>query len=185
MITQPIFLIGARGCGKTTVGQKLAEACQSAFIDTDLILQQRANKTIAEIVAKEGWPAFRALETRTLQSVAEPKSVIATGGGIILAPVNREFLRENGIVIYLKAPVSVLAGRLEAFPEESQRPTLTGKPISEEVREILAQRDALYRETAHCVVDAACEPDEVVAQILAAIANVNASAQSVNSATAG
>ncbi|MGU3413130.1 shikimate kinase AroL [Enterobacteriaceae bacterium C23F] len=185
MTTQPIFLIGARGCGKTTVGQKLAEACQFAFIDTDLILQQRAKQTIADIVAKEGWPAFRALETRTLQSVAAPGSVIATGGGIILAPVNREFLRENGIVIYLKAPVSVLAGRLEAFPEASQRPTLTGKPISEEVREILIQRDALYRETAHHVVDAACEPDEVVAQILAAIGSVYAPARSVNSATAG
>lgn len=185
MTTQPIFLIGARGCGKTTVGQKLAEACQFAFIDTDLILQQRAKKTIADIVAKEGWPAFRALETRTLQSVAAPDSIIATGGGIILAPVNREFLRENGIVIYLKAPVSVLAGRLEAFPEASQRPTLTGKPISEEVREILIQRDALYRETAHHVVDAACEPDEVVAQIQRALSAAHTSAQPLKSATAG
>lgn len=185
MTTQPIFLIGARGCGKTTVGQKLAEACQFAFIDTDLVLQQRAQTTIADIVAKEGWPAFRALETRTLQSVTAPQTVIATGGGIILAPVNREFLRQSGTVVYLKAPVSVLAGRLEAFPEEAQRPTLTGKPISEEVREILAQRDALYRETAHFVVDAACEPDDVVAQILSALSASRADTFPLNSATAG
>jgi shikimate kinase len=184
VITQPIFLIGARGCGKTTVGQKLASACHFDFIDTDVILQERAQQSIADIVAKEGWPAFRALETQTLQSVSAPQSVIATGGGVILAPVNREFLRENGIVIYLKAPVAVLAGRLEAFPEESQRPTLTGKPISEEVREILAQRDALYCETAHFTVDAACEPDDVVAQILAAIASVYPPTVAVNSATA-
>jgi len=169
LITKPIFLIGSRGCGKTTVGQRLAEACQFAFLDTDVVLQQRAEKSIAGIVAEEGWPAFRARETQTLQSVTAPQTVIATGGGIILAAVNREFLRTHGIVIYLKAPVAVLAGRLEAFPEESQRPSLTGKPISEEVREVLAERDALYRETAHYVVDAACEPDEVVAQILAAI----------------
>jgi shikimate kinase len=184
VITQPIFLIGARGCGKTTVGQKLAEACHFDFIDTDVTLQECAQQSIADIVAKEGWPAFRALETQTLQSVSAPQSVIATGGGVILAPVNRDFLRENGIVIYLKAPVAVLAGRLEAFPEESQRPTLTGKPISEEVREILAQRDALYRETAHFTVDAACEPDDVVAQILAAIASVQPATVAVNSATA-
>ena len=169
MITEPIFLIGARGCGKTTVGQQLAAACQFDFLDTDQVLQQRAGKSIADIVAEEGWPAFRARETQTLLSVASPQTVIATGGGIILASVNREFLRHHGIVIYLKAPVAVLAGRLEAFPEESQRPTLTGKPIAEEVREVLAQRDALYRETAHYVVDAACDPQEVVAQILAAI----------------
>lgn len=185
MITQPIFLIGSRGCGKTTVGQKLAEACHFNFVDTDLILQQRAQTSIADIVAKEGWPAFRALETKTLQSVTAPHTVIATGGGIILAPVNRDYLRQNGIVIYLKAPVAVLAGRLEAFPEASQRPTLTGKPISEEVREVLAQRDGLYRDTAHFTVDAACEPDEVVAHILAAIATTHTSNIPVNSATAG
>ncbi|WP_330985340.1 MULTISPECIES: shikimate kinase AroL [Enterobacterales] len=185
MTTEPIFLIGARGCGKTTVGQKLAQACQFDFLDTDQILQQREGRSIADIVAKEGWPAFRSRETQTLQSVTVPQSVIATGGGIILAPVNREFLRKNGIVIYLKAPVAVLAGRLEAFPEESQRPTLTGKPISEEVREILAQRDALYRETAHHVVDAACDPDDVVAQILSAINAPSAACIQANSATAG
>lgn len=185
MTTQPIFLIGARGCGKTTVGQKLAQACQFDFIDTDQILQQRAQRSIADIVADEGWPAFRALETRTLQSVPTSQAVVATGGGIILAPVNREFLRDNGIVIYLKAPVSVLAGRLELSPEDSQRPTLTGKPVVEEVREILAQRDALYAETAHYVVDAAGEPDEVVAQILAVLAADRASVQPLKSATAG
>ena len=184
-MTEPIFLIGARGCGKTTVGQRLAEACQFSFIDTDLILQQRAGRTIADIVAKEGWPAFRQRETQTLQSVTAPQTVIATGGGIILAPVNRDYLRHHGIVIYLKAPVAVLAGRLEAFPEEAQRPTLTGKPISEEVREVLAQRDALYRETAHFTVDAACDPDDVVAQILAAIRSGYATSEQVNPATAG
>lgn len=185
VITQPIFLIGARGCGKTTVGQKLAAACHFSFIDTDQYLQQHAGKSIADIVAKEGWPAFRALETQTLQQMPTSEAVVATGGGIILAPVNREYLRANGTVIYLKAPVAVLAGRLEAFPEESQRPTLTGKPISEEVRDILLQRDALYRETAHYVVDAACDPDDVVAQILAAINTPQASCHQVNSATAG
>lgn len=185
MITQPIFLIGSRGCGKTTVGQKLAEACHFDFVDTDIFLQQRAQQSIADIVAKEGWPAFRALETQTLQTVTAPQTVIATGGGIILAPFNRDYLRKSGRVIYLKASVAVLAGRLEAFPEESQRPTLTGKPISEEVREVLSQRDALYRETAHFTVDAACEPNEVVAQILAAIAAAKTSTIPVNSATAG
>lgn len=176
MITQPIFLIGARGCGKTTIGRKLTQACHFQFVDTDQVLQQRENKTVADIVAEEGWPGFRALETRTLHSVTAPQTVIATGGGIILAEVNREFMRANGVVVYLKAPVSILADRLQAFPEESQRPTLTGKPIAEEVREVLAQRDALYCQTAHFVVDAACDPDTVVAQIIAALDSTRASA---------
>lgn len=174
-MTQPIFLIGARGCGKTTIGQRLTHACDFHFVDTDQVLQQRAGMTIADIVVKEGWDGFRARETQTLQSVTQPETVVATGGGIILADVNREFMRQNGVVIYLNAPVAVLAGRLEAFPEASQRPTLTGKPISEEVADILAQRDALYRETAHHVVDASSSPDEVVAQILTVLQLAHAS----------
>ena len=168
-MTQPIFLIGARGCGKTTIGQALTHACHFHFVDTDLALQQLSGMSVAEIVDLEGWEGFRARETQTLMSVTQPGTVVATGGGIILASVNREFMRQNGVVIYLNAPVPVLARRLEAFPEESQRPTLTGKPISEEVAEVLAQRDALYRETAHYVVDASAAPERVVTLILDAL----------------
>ena len=166
MSSEPIILIGARVCRKTTVAQKLALACRFAFVDSDRMLQARAGKSIADIVALEGWDSFRALEARTLRAVTEASAVIATGGGVILAPENRAFMRERGRVIYLQAPVPVLARRLEASPEEEQRPTLTGKPIDEEVRDVLAQREALYREAAHFVVDAAREPDAVVAQIL-------------------
>lgn len=175
VMTQPIFLIGARGCGKTTVGEALTRVCGFAFVDTDQVLQARAQMSVADIVTQEGWEGFRARETATLQSVTHPSTVIATGGGIILAACNREFMRSHGVVIYLKAAVSVLSGRLEAFPEDAQRPTLTGKPISEEVREVLAQRDALYRETAHHIVDASGSPEQVVNEILTALQVARAS----------
>ena len=174
-MNQPIFLVGPRGCGKTTVGLALARACQSQFIDTDHWLQEHAGQTIAEIVEKEGWESFRARETAALEAVTAPATVIATGGGIILAEYNRQFLREKGIVIYLCAPVSTLVGRLEAFPEESQRPTLTGKPISEEVSDVLAERDALYREAAHHVVDASVSPEQVVDSVVTALRLARAS----------
>lgn len=174
-MTQPIFLIGARGCGKTTIGRALTHACDFRFVDTDQVLQQRSGMSVAEIVDLEGWPGFRARETQTLMFVTQPRTVVATGGGIILAPENREYMRQHGVVIYLNAPVPVLARRLEAFPEAEQRPTLTGKPISEEVAEVLAQRDALYRETAHYIVDASAAPDTVVTQILNALRLVTAS----------
>jgi shikimate kinase (EC 2.7.1.71) len=76
---------------------------------------------------------------------------------------------KKGIVIYLCAPVSALVGRLEAFPEEGQRPALTSRPLSEEVKEVLAERDALYREAAHHVVDASASPEDVVTQIITAL----------------
>ena len=174
-MNQPIFLVGPRGCGKTTVGLALARACQSQFIDTDHWLQEHAGQTIAEIVEKEGWESFRARETAALEAVTAPATVIATGGGIILAEYNRQFLREKGSVIYLCAPVSTLVGRLEAFPEEGQRPTLTGKPISEEVSDVLAERDALYREAAHHVVDASVSPEQVVDSVVTALRLARAS----------
>ncbi|MGX9870809.1 shikimate kinase AroL [Enterobacter mori] len=165
----PIFLVGPRGCGKTTVGLELARVCQSQFVDTDHWLQEHAAQSIAEIVEKEGWESFRARETAALEAVTSPATIIATGGGIILAEYNRQFMRDKGIVIYLCAAVSTLVGRLEAFPEEEQRPALTAKPLSEEVSEVLAERDALYREAAHHVVDASASPEEVVIQIITAL----------------
>lgn len=174
-MTLPIFLIGARGCGKSTIGAELAQVRDCRFVDTDHALQELAQMTIATIVEKEGWPGFRARETAALQAVSAPATVIATGGGIILSEVNRRFMRETGVVIYLCAPVAVLAERLEAFPEEAQRPTLTGRPISQEVSEVLAQRDALYREAAHHIVNAAQSPEQVVADIQAALLLARAS----------
>lgn len=174
-MTQPIFLIGARGSGKTTVGQLLAHACHYPFVDTDRWLQDKAQMTVATIVEQEGWEQFRARESQALQAVTQPETVIATGGGIVLAESNRQFMRSQGVVIYLCAAAPVLARRLEAVPEEGLRPTLTGKPVSEEVREVLEQRDALYREAAHHIVDAARPADEVVEAILAALRFANAS----------
>ena len=79
-------------------------------------------------------------------------------------------MRSHGVVIYLSAPVSVLVDRLEATPEEGLRPTLTGKPLTEEVQEVLAQREVLYREAAHYIVDATHKPAQVVEDILEILA---------------
>ncbi|WP_434666882.1 shikimate kinase AroL [Klebsiella sp. B345] len=168
-MTLPIFLIGPRGCGKTTVGHALARACNYPFTDTDHALQEREQRTVAAIVEQEGWARFRELESEALKAVTRPQTVVATGGGIVLAEGNRQFMRENGVVIYLQASVSALIDRLEAYPKAEQRPTLTGKPVRDEVGEVLAQREALYRATAHHIIDATAAPDEVVRQILATL----------------
>mgnify|MGYP002597206616 FL=1 len=173
-MTQPIFLIGPRGCGKTTVGHALARARHFQFSDTDHRLQAHEQRTVAEIVQAEGWARFRELETLSLKAVTLPNTVIATGGGIVLAEGNRQFMRENGVVIYLQASVSALIDRLEAYPKAEQRPTLTGKPEREEVGEVLAQREALYRDAAHHIVDATASPDRVVEQIMSMLCSATA-----------
>ncbi|WP_460195357.1 shikimate kinase AroL [Klebsiella variicola] len=173
-MTQPIFLIGPRGCGKTTVGHALARARHFQFSDTDHRLQAHEQRTVAEIVQAEGWARFRELETLSLKAVTLPNTVIATGGGIVLAEGNRQFMRENGVVIYLQASVSALIDRLEAYPKAEQRPTLTGKAVREEVGEVLAQREALYRDAAHHIVDATASPDRVVEQIMTMLCGATA-----------
>lgn len=168
-MTQPIFLVGARGCGKTTVGVALARALGCHFVDTDSYLLTSTNMSVADIVAQDGWDGFRARETQALKSVTAPDTLVATGGGMVLAECNRQFMRDQGVVIYLRAPAQILASRLEAFPEEGQRPTLTGKPITDEIVEVLAAREALYRQAAHHMVDAARPPEAVVEAVLAAL----------------
>lgn len=170
-MTLPIFLIGPRGCGKTTIGHALARARHYQFTDTDHALQEREQRTVATIVEQEGWARFRELESEALEAATRPQTVVATGGGIILAEGNRQFMRENGVVIYLQVPVAALIERLEAYPKTEQRPTLTGKPVRDEVGEVLAQREALYRATAHHIIDATATPDDVVGQILATLQN--------------
>ncbi|GBU14113.1 shikimate kinase II [Enterobacterales bacterium] len=169
-MTQPIFMIGARGAGKTTVGSALAAALNYKFVDTDSYLLQTSRLSVAEIVEREGWEGFRRRETDALESVSSPQTVVATGGGVILAEHNRNFMRRTGTVIYLRSPAATLAHRLLASPLEGQRPTLTGKPITEEMSEVLSEREALYQAAAHIVVDGSQTPAHVVDAILDALA---------------
>jgi shikimate kinase len=171
----PLYLIGARGCGKTTVGQALADALGYAFSDTDRHLQEITQRTVAEIVSTEGWEGFRQRETLSLKAVTAPGTVIATGGGMILAEENRKFMREHGRVIYLHAEASILAARLEAYPEQAQRPTLTGRPIADEMVDVLAARDALYQQAAHYVINAMQTPEGVVEDIITVLSLARAS----------
>ncbi|NIH12493.1 MAG: shikimate kinase AroL [Serratia symbiotica] len=168
-MTQPLFLIGARGAGKTTVGSALALALGYQFIDTDLFMQHAAQMSVAKMVEREGWLGFRRRENIALHTVSQPSTIIATGGGMILAQENRWFMRQHGTVIYLHAPASVLAQWLEAYPQDAQRPTLTGKPIAEEMFEVLAAREALYREAAHYVMEGTADPQQVIEQICAVL----------------
>lgn len=167
-----IFLVGGRGAGKTTVGRALARHLGSAFTDMDQFLCERAGMSVAEIVAGEGWDGFRARERAALREAAglaarAPQgAVIATGGGIVLDAGNRSFLRASGVVFWLSLPPEAAAARLAASPLAAQRPSLTGRSMLEEVREVLAARAPLYAACAHHAVDASAPPGEVCAAIL-------------------
>ncbi|AOM40931.1 shikimate kinase AroL [Xenorhabdus hominickii] len=168
---QTLFIVGARGAGKTTIGKLLAEALSYKFVDTDERIQTSSEMTIANLVEQHGWEYFRKYESQTLKAVNQNECVIATGGGMVLLPENRQHMQQNGIVIYLQVPADILVKRLSLNPENSQRPSLTGKSITEEIEGILAEREPLYRECADFIVDASFVTEDIVSSIKSYILN--------------
>jgi shikimate kinase len=167
-----IALIGPRGCGKSTVGRRLARALEWEFLDTDSLVEAAAGKSIAAIFAADGEPAFRELESQALQqALASRRAVISVGGGAVLSRANRDRLRRLAYCIWLTATADELQQRVTADPASpTSRPPLTPVPPPEEMRQVLAQRRPLYEALAHQVVDTSGRtPDEVAQLILAAL----------------
>lgn len=165
-----ISLIGYRACGKSTIGPLLARRLGWTFVDADRDLEARLGQSIASFFATHGEDAFRDRESAALAALlsGEGRLVLATGGGVVLRDANRRLLRDQGgLVAYLHAPAAILQGRLRL--SAGGRPSLSGKPVWEEVPELLAIRDPLYRETAGLVLDATRPPAESVLTLAAAV----------------
>jgi shikimate kinase len=146
-----IFLVGMMGAGKTTVGRALAKRMQMGFVDTDKVLVERTGVPVATIFEIEGEEGFRRRESLILTELAaESDCVIATGGGAILAADNRDVMRRNGTVVYLRARVEHLWERTR---HDSSRPLLATADPRATLTRLLEERDPLYREAAHVVVD--------------------------------
>lgn len=165
-MNQFIFLIGLRGSGKTTIGKKLAQRLNYNFIDTDLFFVKTEQRSIANAVQSDGWDYFRTKESAILKQVIAPNTVIATGGGIVLADENRKLIKNTGICFFLSAPTYVLAERLMRDPNTSQRPALSSLTLIEELELLLNERSALYLETADQSIDVNQEPEKILDEII-------------------
>jgi shikimate kinase len=150
-----LVLIGGRACGKTSVGQALAQALQRPFVDLDQVLVAEAGRSVAEIVAAEGWPGFRRREKELVARLgSRPGQVLAPGGGVVLDPENVALLREHGLVIWLYAEPAILRQRLRQDQgSQDFRPSLTGGDPGAEMERVLAEREPLYRAAAHVSLD--------------------------------
>jgi shikimate kinase len=147
------------------VGRRLAHRVGLPFVDGDEAIEDSARMTVSEIFAQLGEAEFRAGEARVMRRLLEgPAIVLATGGGAILRPGNRDLLRRHGRpVAWLAASAAVLRGRIAADPSSAtRRPALGGRDPLADVEPALAEREPFYRECADVVVDVA---DETPAQI--------------------
>ncbi|NDV25108.1 shikimate kinase AroL [Desulfovibrio sp. JC010] len=161
-----IYLIGPRACGKTSVGKLLARKLRLDFFDSDEVLVRKAGCEIAEFVEKNGWDSFRDLEAQVLRELSEKDgAVISCGGGIVLREENRLVLGSS-FTVYIKTDVQTLANRLQLDPNHDQRPSLTGKSIVDEIREVLEAREELYSGCASLVADGAGTIEEICHTIL-------------------
>ena len=167
---QPLILIGYRGTGKTTVARKLADRLGIPAFDSDSEIERRAGKSIAEIFAQDGEPAFRDLEESVIAEILVLPSplVLATGGGAILRANTRNRLRQSGRVIWLTAtPDTILYRITDDAASQTMRPNLTALPMQQEIISVLGQRKPLYAETAHETIDTDSRTsDEIVELIL-------------------
>ena len=165
-----ITLIGYRGTGKSTVAARLAEQLGCAWCDADVVLEERLGCTIAALVRERGEAGFRDAEADLLaELLAGFSGVLATGGGVVLRPGNRELLARRGRpVVWLRAAPDVIRRRLAADPSTpDRRPSLTGTDPLAEVDRALEEREPLYRALADLEVDTSVADADALATRLA------------------
>ncbi len=146
-----ISLVGLPGGGKSTVGRHLARTLGLKFLDTDVEIESRIGCPIRLFFERDGEASFRAIERDVLSEVVrQPDTVIATGGGAVVIEANRRALREHTTVVYLRSTPEELFRRLR---HDTHRPMLQVADPLRKLRDLFAERDPLYRATAHFIIE--------------------------------
>ncbi|MFZ4719016.1 MAG: shikimate kinase [Ilumatobacteraceae bacterium] len=146
-----LVLVGMMGVGKTTVARVLSERLQRPVLDSDAMIEERTGRTVREIFAADGEPAFRTVETEVLRdalATSEP-AIIAAAGGVVLSAENRALLKASGArVVWLCAQPSTLVERVRGG---GHRPLLDDDPEGT-LQRMFTERESLYREVADAIV---------------------------------
>ena len=146
-----IFLIGPMGAGKSTIGRKLAKKLKLQFFDSDQEVESRTGAKISLIFEIEGEQGFRTRETDVIDELTKYSDIVlATGGGVVLDPVNRKNLGERGVVVYLRANIKQL---LKRTSRDTRRPLLNTDNPREKMKELMEIRAPLYEEVADLIID--------------------------------
>jgi shikimate kinase len=146
-----VFLIGPMGAGKTTIGRHLATLLHKQFVDVDHEIEKRTGVTIPVIFEIESEAGFRRRESAIIDELTRGRDmVLATGGGAVLMEENRRVLKERGTVVYLQADIETLVERTR---RDRNRPLLQTDDPRGKIEELLRQREPIYREVAHVIVD--------------------------------
>jgi shikimate kinase len=145
-----IFLIGPMGSGKTAVGRHLARLFRYTFHDSDADIEAKTGVDIPFIFEKEGEAGFRTREKESIDRLTRLESIVlATGGGAVIDPANRQALAERGVVVYLATSVNQ---QIERTRHGRHRPLLHDTDPEQRLNDLMARRAALYAEIADLTV---------------------------------
>jgi len=166
-VARNIVLTGFMGTGKSSVGRELARRLRCEFLDMDLLIEEREERSISEIFATQGEGYFRALERDLCRELAAQSDlVIATGGGALMDPINREVMGHSGVLFCLRCNPDEILRRL-ALAED--RPLLDVEDRRQRIEVLLAQRREAYSAIPHQVETTGRGVEEIVEEILRAV----------------
>ena len=159
-----IALCGFMGTGKTSVGRLVAEQLHFAFLDTDTVIEARAGKTVAQIFDEQGEAAFRELESKIVKELEQrDRTVVSTGGGLVVNPENLASLKQHAYVVGLWASPETIWTRVK---NQIHRPLLNEAEPLEKIRQLLAERAPFYKQADALVSTELRSPREVAQQVL-------------------
>lgn len=145
-----IILIGMPGCGKSTIGVVLAKSLGYRFIDSDLLIQEREQRLLHEIITQDGLEAFNQIENLVNASIETSSSVIATGGSVIYGQEAMKHLKMIGTVIYLQLPENLLSERLGDLNQRG-----VSIKAGQTLHSLYEERIPLYEKYADITIDCA------------------------------
>ena len=164
-----VYIIGYMGVGKTALAKLLAEQLQLPFLDTDLKIEKRENKSVSEIFKKEGELYFRMLETELLKQY-NSEGIVACGGGLAIHNNNMELINSKGISIYLKASANCLYNRLK--DDKERRPlidNITNEELKLYIKKELKNRSPFYELAQHTILVDGKNKAEILREVSALI----------------
>ena len=164
---RPLVLVGIMGCGKSSVGRRLAHALGLPFVDADTEIEAAANLTIAEIFAQHGEPYFRAGEQRVISRLLKNGAqVLATGGGAFMNAETRSEIAASGLSVWLKADLPVVMSRVRRKPT---RPLLNDPDPEGVMRRLMDERYPVYAQSDVTVWSRDVPHETVVLDVVSAL----------------
>lgn len=143
-----VYLCGFMGCGKTTIGKKLAELRGCGYCDMDELIVKKAGMSIPEIFERYGEPRFRQMETELIGELGSFNGIVSCGGGAMLSDTNGEIARNNGVVVFLDAPFNACYYRISGDPN---RPLAAGR-TRKQLEQLFNERYPKYKKNATMTV---------------------------------